>query len=314
MKKITICLSADEAYAWPLFVTIVSLLRSKNESTFYNINILVSKKFPAGILKYFENLSKSYQNFSINFIEMKSAFADIKMQISHITVPTFYRINIPKLFPDKKRVLYLDCDIIVLKDLSELFDEDLQDCYAGGVLAVGYILNQSNRDYYKRIGIDNLSSYINAGICLWNVEKIIEDNLYDELISHCEKNYSSMDQDVVNRVFYGKIKLLDLKYNLMTKYKGFFEDGEEFEKLAQYYGTEMIKNAVKNPTIIHYADKIKPWSDKNSILADFWWQTAQIHPFSLPIATQIRLKFREFKKFCEQSKDKAKFRLKKLIS
>ncbi len=74
----------------------------------------------------------------------------------------------------------------------------------------------------------------------------------------------------INIVFYEKIKKIDIKFNLMTKYlKGF---NRKNKKISDIYGAENIKNALLNPTIIHYADKVKPWNDKSMILADKWWE------------------------------------------
>ena len=43
----------------------------------------------------------------------------------YISLATYYRLLIPELIPNEDRILYLDCDIIVRKSLSDLYNRDL---------------------------------------------------------------------------------------------------------------------------------------------------------------------------------------------
>ena len=48
------------------------------------------------------------------------------------TATLYYKLYIPFILPHLKRILYLDGDTLVYKDLSELFNIDFQDNYALG--------------------------------------------------------------------------------------------------------------------------------------------------------------------------------------
>ena len=117
------------------------------------------------------------ENIVIHFINMDNKFSNINTNVSHITTPSFYRLEISKLLPYYKKVIYLDCDTIILSDIQDLYDINIFSYYCAGVKALAY----DNNKHRKRLGIDT-SSYINSGVILFNVEKINNDNLYDKLI------------------------------------------------------------------------------------------------------------------------------------
>ena len=280
-EAIPIVLAADKNYAAQMYITTLSTIKNKNEDSIYHFIYLVPDEFPEDYKNEFYKLQNN--SVEIEFINMKSAFESQTMQIGHITTPTYYRLNIPELLGHYAKIIYLDVDVIVMKDLSEFYETDIHNEYIAGVKAAAYIQNENNREYYKSIGLKDVSSYINAGVTLWNLSKIIKDNLQTKLLELADKNFSSMDQDVINVVFQEKIKHLELKYNLMTKYKNGLESG----KLDCIYGKENIKEAVENPTIIHYADSIKPWSTDDVWLKSIWENYAKDCP--IKYKTQIGL-------------------------
>jgi lipopolysaccharide biosynthesis glycosyltransferase len=280
-NKIPIVLASDNNYIPQMYVTIVSALENKNQETFYDFYLLISKKLNTKNEKYFYNLEKHYQNCKINFIVMYNSFNDVKMTISHIKKPTYYRLKMSELLPDNyEKAIYLDVDIIVLKDLQEFFNTDLTDSYIGGVKAAGYILEKTLDEYYKKVGLRDKSKYINAGVTIWNLKKIRESNLLNELYDSASRNYCSMDQDVINIVFQNNIKILDFKFNVMTKYKKkYLKNKKGYEQLISIYSKEQLEEGINNPVIIHYADKIKPWFDTKGWFADEWWKYAKTTPY-----------------------------------
>lgn len=101
------------------------------------------------------------------------------------------------------RVLYLDCDTIIMKDLSEFFHSDLKERDLGCVLD------------NVRIGFFN-PSYCNAGVMLLDMDRIRHDGLMvksRELIAN--KKMKHPDQDAMNKVFHKakKITLFSRDYN-----------------------------------------------------------------------------------------------------
>ena len=99
------------------------------------------------------------------------------------------------------------------------------------------------------------------------------------------REFESQDQDILNIVSVNKIRLLPIKYNFMTKYYKWAP--ERFGALAAE--SEVI-DAKKNPIVIHYADKVKPWNNMHSALARNWWDVAlSDHCWSIFVAEKKEL-------------------------
>lgn len=278
--KIPIVLSSDENYVPYMYVTILSLLKNKNVDTEYDIYCLVNSSIKKQTKEKIFKLQEKYQT-DIKFIDMGEFFSDNVVQISHITIPTYYRLKMPELLQNYEKAIYLDTDVIVLKDLAEYYNTDISNYYIAGVKGADFIINkEENKNYYENIGLRSIEHYINAGVTLWNLEKIRKDNKVIELYDLAKKNFRVMDQDVINVAFQDGIKVLELKYNLMTKYFDITNpDGQKYSQYVEIYGENSIKEALKDPVIIHYADKIKPWDKSNSWLAKYWWKYAKDAPF-----------------------------------
>jgi lipopolysaccharide biosynthesis glycosyltransferase len=98
-----------------------------------------------------------------------------------------------RLFMDKipslpKKILYLDADTVVMKDLGSLYAVDLQDNYFAGVL-----------DAYGRYLIS--PHYCNAGVLLFNLEKAKQDGIFESCLKLlARKHYFFPDQTVFNKV------------------------------------------------------------------------------------------------------------------
>ncbi len=291
--KIPIVLASDNNYAKYMYVTVLSMLENKNESSFYDIYLLVTPNFSEKFKVKFNKLIDKFCNTNVSFIDMGNTFLNRESKIKHITFPTYYRLKVPEILKCYNKAIYLDTDTIILKDLSEFYNTTLDNNYIAGVLASGYILNKekSHIEYYKSIGMTSLDKYINAGVTLWNLEKIRQNNLTDTLCSLVKNNYNSSDQDIINLTFFDNIKILDLKYNLMTTYEKFLlYDRNKRQLLNNIYGETQIEKAIEDPVIIHYADKIKPWNDKRVWLAAYWWEYAKLTPFYKEIYRDLKIK------------------------
>lgn len=277
---IPIVLTSDENYAPYMYVTILSILKNKKNSTVYDIYILIDKIFSKRTMHKFNQLEQKYKT-KFNYVEMGDKYSSIEMKINHITTPTYYRLSIPELLKKYNKAIYLDTDVIVLKDLSEYFNINVSEYYIAGVRAAAYQLNDSNKEYYNNIGLKDMSNYINAGVTLWNLDKI-RNTPYkqQELHELTKKRLKSQDQDVINIAFKDQIKILSPKYNLMTKYPDLAEKSDKiYKKYSEIWDKKQIDEAVDAPVIIHYANPEKPWNRK-VWLDSYWWEYAKKSPFN----------------------------------
>ena len=269
---IPVLMSADKNYMRYLWVAILSMLINKKETTTYDFYILSPEMYPANILNEYNNLKQKYKGTQFNFIMMGDLFKNSSSKKQLLPPPTYYYLKIADIITNYDKAIYLDPDIIVLNDLTELFNVDLSENYVAGVKAAGYI---KDLQYANLIAIKDISQYINANSLVFNLTKIRQDNLTEKFISYSQKTYPSMDQDVLNIVCLNKILHIPFKYNMMTKYLPIIGNKKyDASLLEEVYGREELIEADKNPIIIHYANVgEKPWNCR--LPKDvYWWKYA----------------------------------------
>lgn len=236
---INICFCLSDDYSKYAGCTIASILVNSNIIDTYNFYLL-SDDISDESKKYFEEL-KSIRDFNLHFLNVdRGEFDDVKLA-NYLGLSTFYRFKIFDLI-DKERVLYLDSDIIVRSDLRELYSINVEDYFCAGV-------KDSNETELKKIAkLDEKSSYINAGVILFNLTKCREEKISDKLFEFSKmpnKDLIHADQDVINSVLQGGIKILEDKWNCMYP-------SVEFVSKSAVSGDECI-------SILHYLSLDKPW-------------------------------------------------------
>ena len=145
--------------------------------------------------------------------------------------------------------MYLDCDLIVLSSLKDLFSTNIDNYYIAAVEDYGYYYLNLHLDYHIT------DFYVNTGVLLINLDLWRKNNLAEKFITIKEKsakNFVFVDQDVINLCCINKIKNLPLEYNFQHD---FFEVNRKF----RYHPLNNKIKSVKNKKIIHYTTPDKPW-------------------------------------------------------
>lgn len=188
-------------------------------------------------------------------------------ELAHISKATYYRLLLADILPlSINKVIYLDCDIIVDGPIDELWSVDLSDKAIAAVLQIG------SGNHAERLGIPIQYGYFNAGVNVMNLDYCREHNLSEVFLDYIQEHNDNLlynDQDVLNGVLYDKCvhvmpqwNMTPLMYDWRLRLRGDKRDG----KVVNDYSDEK-KNAIchrKNPSIIHYASRIKPW-DKDCV-------------------------------------------------
>lgn len=277
LKEIPIVMASDENYYIPMAVAIASLCYNAEEDTKYQFILLLDEGFSDEKKERLNKITDIYEMPPINYICMKEKFGNTKSKIEHITKPTFYRLEIPSLLNTIDKCIYLDVDMVVNGDLSEIFDINMDNYYIAGVKAAGYYYPESNQEKMKSIlNIAEFNQYVNAGMLVMNLGLMRANNLEQRFFELLGYNFPNNDQDILNSACYGKIKILHPKYNAMTKYS--LCDEYAYEKipcLPICYSKDEWESASSNPIVIHYADKWKPWENMSVDFAEVWWYYAR---------------------------------------
>lgn len=261
---IPIAMATDNNYVYPTIVAMTSILETKKEDTFIDFNIMISGKVDNENKLKLKKLEKLYKNCSVNLIDMQSVLSKMENIPPSMAIPTFYRLAMPSVFQKYDKIIYLDGDIIVAKDLWEMFNTDLEGNYIGGGLDLPIIRKNRTTDYAARLGMDSIESYINAGVLLMDLKKLRENNMekifYEFIPELKTRKLNFKDQDTLNSTCYGKIKILPKEYTLRSAYY-----------VAKLTETPLADHKSADPTIIHYAGRRdKPWKTKSNPAYDIW--------------------------------------------
>lgn len=270
MEKTNIVLVMDENYLMPTSVAIYSAITNKKKESKYSFYI-ISKKLNVDInrkLKAFATDDVTINLIEFNIVGFEKLHNPSKNSYCVASPTALLKFKIADLLRKEKKAIYIDGDVIVRCDLSEVFKTDIHDVLAAVVPDTGSL-------YSGNPTVKKYKSYFNSGVMLLNLEKLREDKASEKLFKYKKnsKNESLMDQNIFNEYFDGKIRLLDVTYNslfvnLVRSRNKFTID--EFNKKFRtcYKSLDEIKEKAK---IIHYSSKDKPWKYRNTPLADEWF-------------------------------------------
>lgn len=267
-REINILLSPDNNYICHCAVVMSSVLLNCDKSSSINFYITDS-----GISTKNKEYLKSLNNirpFNIFFIDIsKYDLSMFPLNRKHIKVPTTYhRLLAPDILPESiDKIVYLDCDVIVEKDLKELFDIDLGDNLIAAVEDEAALQNCIRLD---------LDFYFNSGVILFNIKKLRKFDLFNKCLSYFYKNkgiITLQDQDILNGVLSNKCLHLPLMWNASTP---IFK--EEIWKQKTSIHEKII--AGLEPGIIHFTYAPKPWNKKcTHILRDEYYKYLRVADF-----------------------------------
>lgn len=242
-------------YIFPLCVMLHSLSQTNSQNHF-DIYVVYSSLTEND----FSLMEKALGNADavIHRVPVDEKIFDSAPVLSRISKETYYRLLISELIPDDvHRILYLDPDVVIKKDLRELYDIDMQ---GKTVAAATHMFNAVKRFNIKRLGLKRTSNYINAGIMLIDVDRWKKQAPVQKILDFISANIKKLklaDQDVVNMMFEDDILLIDeKKFNLDEK--TFFVNSYRIYTK----NTITLEWVRENTVIIHYNGSRKPWHDK----------------------------------------------------
>lgn len=174
----------------------------------------------------------------------------------------YFRLLIPYLLPKEiTKCIYLDGDTIVNGKLDSFFEKEFDGMAFVACEDVGEILF-FHKERQEVLGIPKQYRYFNSGVLLLNNkyfrENVKLESISDYIIKNADK-LKFLDQDVLNGMFYDKVKLAESNlYDYMEILVSHMLDNENMEKAV----------------IVHFLKK--PWRyTYNGVNAKYWWKYAK---------------------------------------
>ena len=260
-QKIPICFATDDNYVPFLTVALASMLDNASKENFYMIYVLTSHLSEENM----KSIKKhEVENCSIEFVQLSKELDKVQNMFhlrDYYSKETYYRIFIPNLFPQYQKVLYLDCDITVLGDVSELYNTEIHGYYVAAAQEEVMQTYDVFGNYVEKADGINRKNYFNAGILLINCRrwrnKLIAERFVDLLNRY--KFRVVQDEDYLNVLCKDNIKWVSLGWN-KTSYKN-----EAFDD--------------KDLKIIHWKITWRPWKYKDVLYEEYFWKYAKMTDF-----------------------------------
>ena len=246
-----IVFTIDSRFVCPCAVAMVSALQNnRGDELFFHI---VAQQLPEEECGRLIRIVERY-DAQIRFYDVpdeKIRGYELRWEKQRLSKVVFYRCVLASILPlQVTKVLYLDCDLLVLSSLDELWDTDL-----GGVaLAVVPDAYTVNVRHCQRLGYDAADNYFNGGVLLLNLAYWRGHGLEQQCKHFYQAHADRMlynDQDLLNGMFHGHKVLLDMKWNVQ-------ESAYRISQKGLADDSPLYMETLKHPSILHYSGR-KPW-------------------------------------------------------
>ncbi len=259
--NLTIVYSSDDNYIRHAGVSILSVL--ENNKHFETIDIYIIDNNVSRENKVKLNEIINQYNRNIKYIDFSEYKSKLKLNMGwKISISAYARLFVDEMLPsDLDKVLYFDCDTIVIGELDELWSIELNENeYIAGVIDT---VSENN---VKSIEMNKKYSYINSGMLLINLKMWREKEIKQQFIEFIDKYDGSVnhhDQGVLNGVLHTKCKIISPKFNMMSVYLMMkYEDLYDYYDMKyKFYSKSELEQAKDTPIYIHFTPGFttRPW-------------------------------------------------------
>ena len=283
---IDIVLCTDEKYAPYCATVIMSAIQNTNSPSSLHFHILtldLKQKTRELLIELAQEHSSVLTVYDADY----GFFSGLHIDFGRFGVSALLRLYMDHYLPlSCKKVIYLDCDLLIHGDLSELFEQDMNGYSISAVYDLCSPEQFKARDY----------EYFNSGVLMIDLVQWRKHNVAEQAmtwLSNCTSDSKYPDQDALNEVFKGNWKKLDICWNMQpAAYVA-------YEKNYDYVDSEQIMLSIRKPKITHFIGKVKPWHAKcaHPLQTDFlyyscltpWPVTVQQIRSTLSLTEKIRL-------------------------
>ena len=265
--------AADDAYAMPLAVTVRSALDTLHESRRLRLYVL-----DGGLSGPTKNrLVRSWADPRLEVSWVRPDLSQVRdlLVSDHVNMVTYLRLLMPLVLPrEVERAIYLDADMLVRRDLGQLWDEPQGDHAVLAAVDVAapcidaeaslpsfehcrkYLAARTPVLNYQELGISPEARYFNGGLLVADLARWRRDWLAEQMLRTLREHRQHVlwwDQYALNAVLAGKWRELDGRWNqgahlfVYPNWRQSPLDRQQYEQLRD------------DPWIVHFCSPSKPW-------------------------------------------------------
>jgi lipopolysaccharide biosynthesis glycosyltransferase len=276
---IRIALCPDNRFSKLAYVSMISILSSKNYNSFICFYLIIPSNFEEHNIKFIDTLYEQYDNFNISYITMderyQKAYTDWR-----ITKQAYYRFSLGELLPNLNKIIYFDTDNIIYKDLTKFYNLNFNGKMILGQPSYG---NKNAQRYgFHRI---------NTGVLLLNLLEMRKNHFEKKVIEITKKRKKLRyhDQTLINDYFKQFLGIFAPEYHARPWSN--INEMKIFEKkIGNVFDLDYFYFAHKYPTIRHFLGSYKPLKPNINFIED-WWYFARKSKYYNPNATTYKNAF-----------------------
>jgi lipopolysaccharide biosynthesis glycosyltransferase len=271
--RLVLVSASDNGYAMPLAVTIRSVLNCLGSDRRLQLYILdggLTDESKVRLLKSWED-----SRLEVEWVRPNMALVQDLLVSHQVTAVTYLRLLMAELLPPSvTRAIYLDADMLVRRDLSDLWDEPqgehavlaVPEVAAPYIDAPASMPNFENcREHlcaftpimnYRELGLPPDAQYFNGGLLVANITTWRQENFAEQMLNCLRRNHEHVlwwDQYALNVVLARRWRGLDYRWN----------QGAHVYAFPTWRKSPLDRAAFRAlrraPWIVHFCSPSKPW-------------------------------------------------------
>ena len=216
-------------------------------------------------------------------VEIRSVDADKFSAVNlarGFPLATAYNVLAPEyLLQKESRAIYMDADMVVMEDLTDLWELPLTTA-VGAVLDAHIVWMSSPSMWrpWREEKVDPMTPYLNTGLMLIDLDRWRRESLTGRTLEYLEKyTMPCVDQDALNFALNGAFDQLHPRYNSMP-----YHLLKMFRYVDAVDPDQRIGEAITNPAVVHFHRSFfgKPWTYFSTHPGTKMWRTlaSDVHP------------------------------------
>lgn len=250
-SEITIVSAANEKFVPHLATLFLSLLQTKKSESIFNFYViddhisLISK----------DRLNRMINGYNATISSLQIDTLEFEDMVESDRIPTiaYLRTAIPNFLKrtDIHRAIYLDCDIVALQPIEDIWSIDLGDKSVAAIEDAGF------HQPLDAMEIDAMSNtYFNSGVMIIELDKWRAKKITEQVLKFASTNQEELrfyDQDALNALLHDRWLVLHPKWNAQAYI--LLDEKDYPTKIGQI---EYAETRQEPALVHHYSGHIKP--------------------------------------------------------
>ena len=254
-ERINLVLACDDNYAQHAAITLMSAYdrtKNKKELETFILDGGISEVKKNKIIQSIKQCGGQVSFIKVNADEYEGMYTSHQYSLA-----IYYRLALPQLLDNnKKKCIYVDCDLLFYDDIEKLWNIDLNGHPIGAIEDIG--LTTSKKRFLEKqidINLNVNSSYFNSGVVIMDLKQWRDKNYSNIALEIATNNdFKNHDQDVLNKLFMDHWEKIDLRWNVIPPITYLYP-----KIILNKKDRERSLRARRNPGILHYAGRYKAW-------------------------------------------------------